>query len=497
MAKLIPVDVPQNPGISFNVPPEVQAERDRAAAILRQGEAQAQPGQDPASAGAQAYRAAYSPQVQPIKRGMASLVPVQEPVQQQTAPSIKDWLKSPMAQAMLGGPLGYIASGGQKAMENFSPETGRKVGEQVLQKTGSPGLAAAADTGIQAVPFGMGPWKATAEMGGKYVAEQLSKSVQQKLANSVRDQTIKEGVDAGLVFPPSMIGGGTKAKILETIGRPSSTQRAASIKNVFAGDAIAKAEAGLSKETPLTEASLARAREIIAAPYREVESISPVAANAWEKIRGFRTETKNLWEFYEKQKDPKILKNISKVEKNISTYETLIEKEAERFGRADLVPALKKARMQLAKNYDVTNALTVGGGHVDTKVFAKMLDKEGEKRLSGGLKVLGKVADEFPQVMDVKALSKTSPGVSALNPYAIAALMGGGAGTTQLLNDNSYGLALGILPVLAGGARGLALSKGMQHAPQYGQGLASMMGGLGLRYGTRFGAAPLVARTGE
>ncbi len=125
----------------------------------------------------------------------------------------------------------------------------------------------------------------------------------------------------------------------------------------------------------------------------------------------------------------------------------------------DLMPALKEARVQLAKNYDVEKALNLGSGDIDAKVIGRLLDKKGTKAVTGGLQTIGK----FAQTDGDYAKSNVGPtDVNKLTPYAAMLLGGTGAMGSEYATGHPYGAVLGALPLLAPGARNLALSRAMQ-----------------------------------
>jgi hypothetical protein len=153
--------------------------------------------------------------------------------------------------------------------------------------------------------------------------------------------------------------------------------------------------------------------------------------------------------------------------------ESIIEKEALKFSQGQgaaasgLVDALKDARVKLAKNHTVEKALNIGTGDVDARVIGRILDKKGEKAVTGGLRTVGKFAEAFGPFSSPKAAGQSAPGVGYLRPWTPLLLGSVGMGATEYTSGHPYGIAAGMLPLLSGPARSMALSKMMQSAPSY------------------------------
>lgn len=133
-------------------------------------------------------------------------------------------------------------------------------------------------------------------------------------------------------------------------------------------------------------------------------------------------------------------------------------------GKEDVIPAMLKAREQIAKTYDLQRALNPVTGDISPSVFAKKLRK-GEK-LTGKLKTLAEMAVSFPNAFAADAARIPSPGVSALNlPTAVA------AGAAGVAGGGPAGAVVGGIPFLRAPARALITSKPYQSMvaqPSYG-----------------------------
>ena len=117
---------------------------------------------------------------------------------------------------------------------------------------------------------------------------------------------------------------------------------------------------------------------------------------------------------------------------------------------------LRDARVRLAKIHHVQDAMNVGDGHVSASYLGHLLD--GGKPLTGNLKIIGKFAQAFPDVMR-DASRVPVAGVSALDATMAAGL---GAAGYYGSGGDPQGMALAALPLLRGPARSLLLSKGYQ-----------------------------------
>lgn len=316
---------------------------------------------------------------------------------------------------------------------------------------------------------------------GALTSKMLSKS-QAELAgeasrNSVRDATLKAAREEGYVTPPSAAGGGSASKALESIGGKAATGQEAAIRNQEVTNKIARREAGLAKDEPITEKTLEAARNAAAEPYREIAAISPRAKVALEEMKDARNEAKLHWKEYNVSQKVASLKEAEKLDAKAEAYEKLIDFEAKKAGRADLLPALQEARVKLAKNYDVERALNLGNGNVDAHVIGRMLDKRGENAMSGGLATIGKFAESFGK-FSREAGSVPTPGVSKLAPYGSIALGAIGGGASEYATGTPYGAAAAALPLLAGPSRALALSRMMQPKPSYQPGMSMRLADL-------------------
>lgn len=311
-----------------------------------------------------------------------------------------------------------------------------------------------------------------------------------KSANSVRDTSIKAALDEGAVLPPSSVNGGSFiGNRVEGIAGKAALGQETAARNQPVFDRIARQEAGLAPNQPITVDTLKAARNVIAAPYEEFAQLPGLPAPRYstqlnptrpaysmfgktpptpsELIHDWKSANKtasDLWTDYKASNGKiEILDKYREAIKAKDAIETSIENTAVASGRGDLVPALRDARVRFAKNFDVERALNLGSGEVDAAIIGRMLDSG--KKLSPGLATIGKFNQAVEARFTREGAKSPSPNISKAEGFA--ALVGGLGGHALL---GPYGLALGALPLMSLPARHLMLSKAMQSPPTYGAG---------------------------
>lgn len=317
------------------------------------------------------------------------------------------------------------------------------------------------------------------KLGAKWLQSGKTAASSTAAQQSVRDATIKESTSAGYVLPPSVTGGGKGSKVLESVAGKASVGQEASIRNQQVTNKIARAEAGLKPDEPINEATLAAAREQIAEPYRQIAALSPKASQDLGKLKQARADAKAEWQFYNRSADPKSLKKAQSLDAKAEALEQSIEREAVKATMGQgaqaraLVDRLRDARVRLAKNYDVETAVNLGNGNVDAAVIGRMLNKRGEKGMTGGLATIGKFQQAFPTFARERPVGQSAPGVNYLK-YPLALGLGyEGYREGERMGIGPYGAAAGALALASGPARSIALSRMVQGAPEYAPGMAS------------------------
>lgn len=441
------------------------------------------------------------------KKAMANKTPLLNPVGEVIATIASGGVAGPLSGyvgavgAALPGPEGQGAEWQRKTQEalTYQPRSGiaqqamstiskpfewlankaDQAGGAVTDDTGSPTLGAATNAVIQAAP----------SVAGLALKVPLRKAIEKAKVegavtasqNSVKDATFKAAREEGYGVPKSIYNPSFVSNQIESMGGKAAVKQDFSLKNQKVTNKIARKEAGLTKDSPISEDALEAARYAMAKPYREIAAVSPRAKSALEKLQETRAEAKRQWVFYRKQGDPKTYQEAVKLDQRASVYEKLIDAEAKRFGKPDLVKELREARVKIAKNHVVDRALNESDGNVDAIAIGQMRKKDAG--LTDGLKTIGEFARAFPDVARPEA-KVPAPGVSKLD-MAVAGLVSGGG----FLAGGPLGLAAGTIPLAASPIARVAARRG-QGPRQYGPGA-----GLHAAHGIA-GVTPLIGASG-
>jgi hypothetical protein len=351
---------------------------------------------------------------------------------------------------LLGEPVSAVTGRALlKGMEKLD-EAIYEAGGRVTDITKSPGLGFATNIALQTLPSLLPTGKARAI----------------PLRDVEKMATLTAGRELGLNVPPSLTGAGHVERAIESIGGKADIAREMSSRNREAIQIAARRAAGVPEHLPINEDTLAAARIPMYGPYNEIASISPRARTALAEMRSAREEAQGYWREYNGPNHPMAAKKeAERLDAKALAYEKLIDFEATKAGRPDLLPALRQARVQLAKNADVGRALIPGTGEIDARSIGRTLKKRGEGGMTGELQTIGKFAQAFPDFVQPKAAATD---VSMLRPYAsllgfsLGAGYAGGELGHKFGGGTNYGYVMAALPFLSPAARRLALSKAMQ-----------------------------------
>lgn len=350
-------------------------------------------------------------------------------------------------------------------------EAGDAVGGKVADATGSPALGATANTAVQAIPIVAGRVAAKARpLVSDLVAKQTEAYRAAQSRGSVKQDTWTAAANEGYKVPGSEMGGSPVGNRIESVGGKAAIGQQATIENQQITNKVARREAGLKDDDPINPATLSAVRSQLAKPYDEISSISPAAANKVKLVQQARADATAKWQEYGRSSDPKVLNEAKVLEAKAERVDELIDQDAKAAGRPDLLPALKEARVALAKNFSVERAVNLGTGDVDATVLGRMYDKG--SKFTDGLETIAKFANAFPK-FSRDASKVQAPGVSKSEALSAALLGISTAGATGSL----YGLGAAALPLASHGARALALSRVMQPSV----GLRPYSPGIGLR----------------
>lgn len=268
---------------------------------------------------------------------------------------------------------------------------------------------------------------------GKKTAEMAAR----KLQNSELDATLKEGLEAGYVVPPSMMpDSGTTSRVLEGLSGKFKTNQLASIKNQTITDRLARKAIDLPENAPINQATLKGAFAKAGRPFEEFSKLGdldaagvalPESVNVATR-RGFdglpisqtakakdvvqawkqaNADARGYYAAYSRDLNPETQAKAQNAKELANKLFDYINEQATKLGRPELAQKLKDARVQYAKIGQVEEALIEGGGRVDAKVLARRL--QAGKPMSGELATIAKMANNFGDAMAVPKSGNASP----------------------------------------------------------------------------------------
>ena len=332
--------------------------------------------------------------------------------------------------------------------------------------TGSPAVGAGVNTAIQMIPT------ALSGIAGPKVRGVLDASKQERAAlqsrQSVKDETIRQGREAGYVVPP--------ASMLQGIAGRKSLKDEAIIRNQEVSNNLARKAVELPQDAPITISALESKRAEFSQPYREIAALSedhpifrPPFKGPAETLKDLQAARAEATAYYRVNRDrpggsPPALKRAERADARADALENSLEQSATALGRPDLIPKMREARVKLAKTYEVERALNPASGDIDAHVLGNAYDKN-PKRMSGELATIGRFDQTFRKY--TTELSRTeSPGGS-----------GHGADAMSIGLAAARGHPSGFWPMgvaIAGGpTRSLLLSDLYQRPNQYGPSLSN------------------------
>jgi len=356
-------------------------------------------------------------------------------------------------------------------------ELAETAGKKTMEATGSPTLATGVDVALNAIPTVLGgALKAPAARGlARAEAEAAKKTSQNAPKNAAWDAAREEGY----VVPPSKVGGGGVSNRLEGFAGKAAISQEAAKRNQEVTNTIARREAYLTDDQPLTTENLANAREDLAAPYKRAGELSPNIKMDWDRVKKARQEATLLFKQYNRSLDPEVLAKAKRKRDAAAKFEDRIDVEAAKLGDPTLVDDLRTARMRLAKNFDVERALNTSTGEVDARVLGRMYEKDKGKRMTGGLATVGKFANQFP-LESRRGSTVPSPGIGRLEATEAVAL--GAAGL-----HGGVGLLPAGIPLLSHPIRSALLKKSGNMSRDYQPGMGVRLSEMATRNPYAFG----------
>jgi hypothetical protein len=311
-------------------------------------------------------------------------------------------------------------------------------GEVVTQATGSPNAGFLASMAVPSAAANKGAVARNAQQK----TDALAARQQQRSAD---DATRRVAIENGYTVSPAQVNPTLPNRLREGLAGKVKFEHEASARNREAGNAIARHEASMPPNQPITQENLAAAREPLYAPYREVVAL-PVRnqvnaasgytdwaaptqasagfdpANALQDLIDTRRNAQLAWDEYGRQRLRPAREDALAYDARAEDLENQIENYAAQHGDATLVDRLRAARVALAKNHDVDRANIAGGGDINQRVIARA--DQADRPLTGGLKIIGDFANTNPRV--TKSEAQTGANVNALD--SLGGLIGGATG---------------------------------------------------------------------
>ena len=347
-----------------------------------------------------------------------------------------------------------------------------------------------------------------AVLGGaaqKLLSSGSKSAVAAALANKPQElRTLEAGAARGLKIVPSDANPSFVTTQLESLGGKAAVNQRIQLANADAVDNLAKASIGVAKDVELTPMLTKSIRATESNVYKQIDELAEKAqqkldvlkqdrasietnasahqaevdleafdakfgrqmadlgeqaAASVEDLRKVRGETQGMWDAYFNSAG----RNIEAQQKAIQLQQQAeqlsasIDATLRRTGNATLADSLDKARIRIARTYNIDEMMNPGTYHIDPDVALRM-SKRGVP-LGAELKLLAQFKAAFPNSLRDPA-KVTSPEVSALGMAGQGLL----AGTVGLTTGN---LPLTVAaafakPVASKAAREYLLSPGVQ-----------------------------------
>lgn len=323
-----------------------------------------------------------------------------------------------------------------------------------------PGGALPAAGSIIAEKMGGPAWAGVGQMAPSAVvagfnAVRAPGLAREQAQNQVRDATLRPAQDAGYVLPPSAVKSTAVGNAVESFAGKAALKQEAELKNQQVTNRLVREELRLPENTPITEGVLQGVRDRAGQAYQAVAQLSPMAQNALQRLRDARAEANIQYRHYDMTGTPESLRTARNLDAQSAMLERVLERQAQQAGRPELVPAMREARTEIAKTWDVERALNLGDGNVNAKIIGRALDRG--RPLTGNLEIIGRFAEGPGRQFTREGAAVPAPGVSALN-FPVAALLG----EQGFQHFGAPGMAAAAIPFARGGVRGGMLSDAYQ-----------------------------------
>lgn len=277
-----------------------------------------------------------------------------------------------------------------------------------------------------------------------------------RTANQVADETIAAGRKEGLVTYPDT--GAGKAALM--LGGKTPMRETIRDRNLPQYDRMSREEAGLKPGERIEPETLKAARARIAEPYNELGKMAPAAAKLWKEVQDLRVQAKRAWNSAQTNVEKDAARSL---DQQALDKEEEIDKIAQLNFKPNQLQKLREARVKLAKNYQVDEAVIEGTGHVDPRVYQRAVNDR--RPMTGKLEMMGKFknAEQF-------SLDKMKEESGMLHGAIGASVHHGGGG-----------LYYPGLPFIGKLARNYALSEVGQVPPSYRSGIGIRLSDIAMR----------------
>lgn len=211
-------------------------------------------------------------------------------------------------------------------------------------------------------------------------------------------KTMSDGIDEGLMPDPSISNPSGVNRGLVKFAGQSESQALFRKHNQLRGDAIAREELGLLKDTELTVDVMKQKKLDLARPYEEIAKINTQAQEVLNKLNDTRSDARNAWDAFAKSKgDSELRRKAVALNQEANVIEQKLEKIVSDSGNKSLLDEFKTNRAKLAKWHVFDISLNAHGGRgyngagLDLGVIVDMNDPSGGN-FTGKLKTLANFA---------------------------------------------------------------------------------------------------------
>lgn len=303
-------------------------------------------------------------------------------------------------------------------------------------------------------------------LGGQILGNKVGNMLTSKLANSneatstinalngPKNDILQAGQALGYKLPISEVNPGFINNRLEGLAGKAAIKQEAALHNQQVTNNAARNYLGLSNDTPITKNALDDIRSEAGKVYQEVGGLSTIAKQDLEALKQARNDAQGWYNAYNRSASPADLIKAKEAKSLSEMLDSSLVAEAKQAGREDLIPALKEARVKIAKTYTIQRALN-DTGDVSAPVIGRLVGKG--KPLSDELKTVGQFNNAFPKFTG-EGVKTPAPGVSKVEALSAALLAGGGSYYT----DSPTGALAGGLAFLSSPTRAALLSKTAQ-----------------------------------